>query len=877
LTPTPIKLHYRSVDRFAKAYRQLKTGRLFLPGKRQLPVGSLVELRLQAPEIDALSPLQTVVRKHIGSGRAGALKVPVGMVLELTEKPETALADLDRCLAGSARYRGLPALNAPGGGIAAPDVDGAETAPRADAVLSMAWIRRAVAQAPSASDEAEEPEPVAPAISVKNELTPAERERVKPAGEFIMDLTKAMLRTGYYSPEHPGSREAKHGLYEAFLNCLGDSREMMITNQESREDTDIQITGLLDEPVSVKTLVGAGMAALFVPKLQEYFNRKSLISFAVKKAISREHFDRFVDIMSDPRVDRGENSRVGELLSQALVQSNITEISTVFMDDIIVLERNLPWRVEMAILRLAKDLKVLPMFEKASDESFRRMKLQIIQDIIRPLRHPEFLKDLIVNCYVIAQHVKDIAVEDIEKVIIEAFPMEALLPTSRFIFDELNHLRQISASEPENPSVKRRFAGVKRILKYVARRLVLADIRGANRFLEQLYVNRILKFEDLSPDVQYMVNTHRMACDLQRHANRYLKRLLQCTREEDALVLLNFFRRALPELIRLEDWRIVGLVARAVFKARGANRVFSSGTNLPAEPLHFVFRQREGEIIAAFEKASADRRRAIENTLSLLGNRGIELLCRILFESESREARKAAMAALIKRGEPARAWAVKILDDSNQKWFLKRNALMLIGQVSNREEDLLRARKHLNHPHARVRDEALSVVLRHRPANVERFIVDAIKDDDRKVRWRAINALTEIESLSEGTFNHLVGFVNAELSEDEKAAAEQCQFLTQVVGAFGAMQASARPERAEAAVLDLARRMANHGRGLFQRFKKNKNPAQSTLLAAAVHTLGQIGSPCSEHFLLKLAGSKSPVAPTASKAAETIRQRCQPG
>jgi HEAT repeat protein len=314
-------------------------------------------------------------------------------------------------------------------------------------------------------------------------------------------------------------------------------------------------------------------------------------------------------------------------------------------------------------------------------------------------------------------------------------------------------------------------------------------------------------------------------------------------------------------------------VTHAVFNARGKNPVFASGTNLPADPLNFIYRQREGDIIEAFEKAGAGRRREIEKTLSLLGSRGIELLCRILSESESRKARKAAMAALIKRGDPARAWAIEILDDSSRKWFLKRNALMLIGQVSNREEDLLRARKHLNHPHARVRDEALRVVVSHRPAGIERFIVDAIKDGDRKVRWRAINALTGIESLPEVTFNHLLGFINAEISEDEKTAAEQCRFLTQVVGAFGAMQASAQPERAEAAVLDLARRMSDHGRGLFQRFRKSKNPAQSSLLAAAVHTLGQIGSLPSENFLLKLAGSKSPVAQAAAKAAETIRQR----
>jgi hypothetical protein len=230
-----------------------------------------------------------------------------------------------------------------------------------------------------------------------------------PAAEFVIDLTKAMLRSGYYSPEHSGSKNAKLGLYEALQSCLHDLHEIMISLEEKRKTSHFLISGILEEPVNVPVLVGAGMAELFVPKLQEYFNRKSLVSFAIKKSISSEHFERFVDVMSDPTADRSENVQVGEILTRALVAHGISEISTVFLDDIIALEKNLPWRVEMAIQRLAKDLKVLPMFQGESDETIKKMKLQIIQDIIRPLNQPEFLKDLTVNCHVIAKHVKHVA------------------------------------------------------------------------------------------------------------------------------------------------------------------------------------------------------------------------------------------------------------------------------------------------------------------------------------------------------------------------------------------------------------------------------------------------------------------------------------
>jgi hypothetical protein len=40
----------------------------------------------------------------------------------------------------------------------------------------------------------------------------------------------------------------------------------------------------------VRSVVGAGMAELSVPELSECFNRKALVSFALKKAITPEHF-----------------------------------------------------------------------------------------------------------------------------------------------------------------------------------------------------------------------------------------------------------------------------------------------------------------------------------------------------------------------------------------------------------------------------------------------------------------------------------------------------------------------------------------------------------------------------------------------------------
>jgi HEAT repeat protein len=742
-----------------------------------------------------------------------------------------------------------------------------------DADLSIEWLKEAIAQEEVTREKEAEPEIVVPPTSEKKNLNIAEREKVKPVAEFIMDLTKAMLRSGYYSADHPGADDAKRGLYEAFQKSLGDSSEIMITNQETREKTDILITGILDEPVNVRTLVGAGMAELFVPKLREYFNRKGLVSFAIKKRMTLGHFESFVDIMSDPKADRGENSKVGELLSNSLVENGITEISTVFMDDMIALELNLPWRVEMAIQRLAKDLTVLPMFQSKSDDAIREMKLQIIQDIIRPLKHPEFLKDLIINCYLIAKHVESVETEDIEKVIIDAFPMDTLLPTSKYIFEELNRLREMNAETPDNPTLLRRFAGVKRILIWVSRRLVLADVHGAQNFLEQLYLNEVLTFEELPADVQYLVNSVKIANDVQDHFSSYVFRIMNVDSVENATVLLKCFRRIMPIFMDKAEWDLTWTITKAVSRTGRDNALFSGDSGLPPKPHKFIFKGLTSELYEAYINAAESQRPVIGLIAAKLGSQGIEILSRVLSDCDDRGARKEATDLLIKKGDMARRWVLKVLDDPKQPWYLQRNALMILRYVGNQKEDIERARNLMGNSHPRLRDEALNTVLTMNADDAEQIVVDALNDPDDKVRWRATSALTELSPLKDDSVAKILAIIKIEPPEEKEEAVKHARKVSQLINCLGALKGFRNLAVVEDTILDTAQKASDQKKGFLQRLKKTGENDNAAILSAAIAALGKIGTPKSEGFLAKLAGSKTSQADPAQKAVENIKLR----
>ena len=462
----PFDINYRSAEKFFQDYIQLREGLLFVRSDDPAPPETELAINITVPRIDYAFQLHGIVIKTRDYQTAAKLEKLPGMLVHVADLQKDFFEKLDQKLLVDEKYQFLLELFATiddsdciiGETIEdSPAAEGAETigvgnnlhepsdqsasagsqgvsAEESSADLSFEWLREAVAQEEAVVEEAPPLKILEPPTQDKKNLSDQERKKIQPVAEFIMDLTKAMLRSGYYAPEHPGTAEAKRGLYEQFQTCLGDSPEIMLTNLDSRKKSDILITGILDEPVSVRTLVGAGKAELFVPKLRDFFDRKGLMSFAIKKQMNPAHFESYIEIMSDPKADRAKNNKMGEVLTKALTDHGITEISTVFMDDMIVLEKNLPWRVEMAILRLTKDLKVLPMFKEKSDDAILNLKVKIIHDIIRPLKYGQYLKELLVNCYIIAKHVENISAQEIEEVIVEGIPGALLLPTSRLLF-----------------------------------------------------------------------------------------------------------------------------------------------------------------------------------------------------------------------------------------------------------------------------------------------------------------------------------------------------------------------------------------------------------------------------------------------------------
>jgi hypothetical protein len=119
----------------------------------------------------------------------------------------------------------------------------------------------------------------------------------------------------------------------------------------------------------------------------------------------------------------------------------------------------------------------------------------------------------------------------------------------------------------------------------------------------------------------------------------------------------------------------------------------------------------------------------------------------------------------------------------------------------------------------------------------------------------------------------LLGLISAEAPEDPQEAVTHYRKTAQLIRSLGGITDMPNREVAEDTILDIARQSTDQKKGFLKRIKKTSEPDLSSVLSAAISTLGNIGGPKSEAFLEKLARSKSSQAESAQKAANHIRLR----
>ncbi len=642
------------------------------------------------------------------------------------------------------------------------------------------------------------------------------------------------------------------------------------------------ISGILEDQVSLRGLIGIEQAEIYMPKLKDYFSRKNLVSFSMKRALPLDHFEDFIDIMSDPARDRGVEGEVGSLLTSALVERGITEVSTIFVDDMIIFELKLPWRVEMAIQRLAKDLKVLPMFKDKSAEEIQAIKIRIVQDIMRPLREPHMLKDIVVNAHVIARHVSAVDAEELEQTIVKTFPMEILLPTSRYVFEELTRLKEELVQKPGHKGLTNRLDSVKRILKWIASRVLTEKMEASNAFFEQLYFQEILSYDELPEQIKDHVNTLLLVKDYQENHDFYIEKFVGTDKPEDVLLFLRLFRRILPFLLEQRQYDLISFFNKAVLAKFQDHPEYRNSDMAPLRtPIQFIWKDSLEILGGLFEEETKEARDAIQRIVKLLGPAGVSILVHVIVESENKYARRSAVETLVAMGEAGRAAITRILSGTANPWYVYRNALLAFSRLGRPGDEQIVTR-FLSHDNPRVREEAVATTCALEGAAGESKLIRGLFDPDLGVRRRAVTCIGGVPLTSPRAVAALVAVFALDEETFPKQAKALLELKVEAINALSSMgNLSVGDGRTvEEVLLDQILPEKKWGQKLLDRIKPviRKRDEDYILQTAALKALWKVGTARVLPGLSEFAARADTAMVNRTK--ETIRQiqtRSRPG
>ena len=146
--------------------------------------------------------------------------------------------------------------------------------------------------------------------------------------DFLQVFIKAMLATGYYSQDHPQAQKAREGIYESFEELIGDHPEVsFMARFEHGVAKDIYIDGVMRKTTSLNEVMTSAQSEIFLPKFAEYFTRRGLVSFSLKKDLTSNEFERFVDVMCESKKEAdGDEDVKGKDLTRMLVEKKIINV-----------------------------------------------------------------------------------------------------------------------------------------------------------------------------------------------------------------------------------------------------------------------------------------------------------------------------------------------------------------------------------------------------------------------------------------------------------------------------------------------------------------------------------------------------------------------
>lgn len=691
--------------------------------------------------------------------------------------------------------------------------------------------------------------------------------------DLTVSLVKGMLQTSYYSPDHPAAKGVAIEPFRRVKKLEGRFNEITYLLQGGSQGDEIALEGVFSDTVPLSQLIKTTMGTHFSDKLHAYFKRNRLVSLSIKTVVDEAEFDRFIAVFVERHLrDPEEIDDTPTRFTEQLYEREVVNVSVILEDDMVGARRKLPWRVRMAISRLRKDLRVIPLYAKATNKELREAKTMIIQDIIRPLTRPEFLKDLLVNSDLVTEDVPELRGTDVETEIIDTLARRLLGSIAWSLVSDLERLTWDKAKHEAEDLRQVFIAGVKRNLRKVALRLAREESAQAQEVIRHLFDRQLLTFEELPPRLQQQIRVERWTDAFLEDEEPAFQRFEGAREPRAYLECLSNFAAIFVELLRRGKFEATHRIV-SVTMAHAA--IPEPAVPERAEYVRRAMRQlRNDETLAllakGLESESIDQRELVRETIVMLGAQAVPFLLAVLRESESSAARKEAASAIVSIGPDAAGEVVGDLRKHRRSWQYARTLILILGDLQCEEAsaDIIRF---ATNPNNRLREAALMSLYAMRGRSAETQLLAALSDREIHIQRRALVLLNAIESRNALLALYVAGVLRPrEPHEEEPPFALQKQAL-ETAARLGNIPVEdvGRMENVLAAVV----RAGSVG-AVMRLFRGRTKPIADELRAAACDALARWGTREVEEDLQAARKDKSElVRERAAAAISAIRVR----
>jgi hypothetical protein len=270
--------------------------------------------------------------------------------------------------------------------------------------------------------------------------------------------------------------------------------------------------------------------------------------------------------------------------------------------------------------------------------------------------------------------------------------------------------------------------------------------------------------------------------------------------------------------------------------------------------------------------AEKDVRDQMDEILMKMTSMCIKVFSAVFAKGRDPNVLKSAINLVSKKGDLARQWSIEILDDRNQPLPMLNIALLVIINVGH-VNDISMVKKYTKHPNPSIRTKALDATVKLNKKDAEVLIIEALNDEDEKVRDRAATLIERESSLSEESVNKLRLFIKTKLLQKKDITIHEAKRLAGLFRAIGKLTGLIHKESLEDEILGIVSDLLKGKTGLLKFIKADINEEQLEIIYACLSTLGKIGGSKSRTFLKTISRGNNMLSKIANEAIEELDKK----